>query len=1168
MAFTEEQVRAIEAQGRVIVSASAGSGKTTVMIKKIIDLVQLGVGVDEILAVTFTKKASMQMKEKLSKALIEAINAEDADEERRKRLKNQLAEVGNADISTIHSFCAKLLRRYFYAVGVDSSFRVIGSDDAEGTALKNEALDELLEDAYEKKEEKFSLLLSSYWRKKSDNALRKIFTETYETLRQRADYKEYLKGCSAYDENTFDNICKDLHSDFCEKCRYYAEEVRKEEMYFAGEDICGRERIGYSKAQYEIATLLYDWLMQMASAPDYFALASIPKPKLPQNRKDKKKVLETEQDWLAHNDWLWHIDRLGFLKDRVGKFVEDEIYELLSREEELQAFLRSGELADALATYLLIYDKKYEDLKKERGVLDYNDLEHKSLELLSKEEIANEVRQKYRYVFVDEYQDVNPVQEELVNRIGGDNLFLVGDVKQAIYGFRGSKSKFFVEKQTEFEKTGGKNLKMTYNFRSADEVLDAVNAQFSLSMTKRVCSVDYKDDSYMEKGGRYEKNSGRVRVHFVAEEEKEKQERGVYSVREKTEKGEISTSQLAKKIREIIERETRLEFYDADEGRMRLARYSDIAILSRKKKGKIAKTVASLSALGIPVTSASAVNICEYSEIKTLIDILSIIDNFEQDVPLASALLSPMGNLTADELVNIRLAYPSEHFFRVACQKYAEEEKDFTAHKLRAFYAYYEKVRSLSCLLSAGELLTRILTETRMESLLLSRKNGQACLKRIHRFLEESEVGESLCIHDFLDRLRDLDYKIEYNENGGEDSVKVLTMHSSKGLEYPIVILDDMSANFRTSDRDEVYVEEKYGLAPRSFDGKKMTKNATVLRRLHEVRTAESARGDELNLYYVAMTRAKYALHIIFESKSATTDFKYARSFAEFTDFSVWEKYFHTDPMFDIPTQEGEAMVFRPDSVLTQAIMRAFTWQYPYAGYENLPVKSSATGLIKAQEQSGFDEVAKVGYGRQELTVDEQYEQADEENQGQSADSKELGIAYHAFLENFDFSTLYDENGVPVSEDILYSLIQDTLQKMQKTQGERASLLDEERLKKILRNPVFYELRGSVLYKEQQFLASLPVKETYGKEGYGADNPLLDGEEMIFQGAIDLLAVGEEVRIIDYKYSAQNAEYLLRHYRPQLELYRLAVSKITGVAKEKIRCTIVNIRLGFQVDMQ
>ncbi len=1079
------------------------------------------------------------MKEKLCKALIETINAPDTSKEKRAELKKQLSEVPNADISTIHSFCSKLIRSHFFAAGVDNTFRVIGGDDAEGRALKNEALDELFEESYEQKDEEFSHLLSVYWRKKSDNALRKIFMTTYEELRSRADYKDYLNAC-AYTEETFQSVCEDLFTQLKEKCNYYFSLVEEELHYFEDTD---------SEAQVSLASELMEGLSEIIYAPDYFAACRAEKPTF-----TRKKVLKSDGE-----EKRLHIERLAFLKEKIVKIYEKELAPTQSKEEEKRSFLQSGKTAHALAKYLLLFDEKYAKRKAERSVLDYNDLEHKALELLNIESIAKEIKEKYRYVFVDEYQDVNPVQEEIVSKLSGENLFLVGDVKQSIYGFRGSKSKFFVEKQREFADGKGKNLAMKRNFRSSDKVLDAVNAQFSLAMTLQTCEVDYNADSRMERGGRYALNDGRVKIHFLGEEEKNKPKtRGVYSVKAETGKKEDTESLSAKLIRCIIEKERQSNFFDADKGEYRRVQYSDIAILSRKKQGQIAKTVAALASEGVPVTAAAAVNVCDYAEVKTLIDILQLIDNREQDVPLCSALLSSLGNLTADDLTTIRLAYKKETYFRNAVRKYAEEQKDALSEKLRAFFKYFEHIGSQARVLDAGELLTKILSETRMEANLLARENGVACLKRIHRFIEEAGATEALCVHAFLDRLRDLEYKIEYSENGGEDSVKVLTMHSSKGLEYPIVILDNLSEPFRGVDRDEVLVEEKYGLAPRCFDVEKMTKRSTLLRRLYEKKEEAGSIADELNLYYVALTRAKYGLHMIFEHPTVMPNVRYATSFAEFTDFNVWKEYIEEDSIFDLPKQERTALVFRPDETLVRSIMQAFLWEYPYAGHENLPVKSSATALLENGEITRL----RLGDEAEEESVEMQAE----ENGRATTTGLEAGLAYHAFLEEFDFSRLYTEDGTPIEKTHLKELIEETYEKVK--DKEALALLSSEKLEDILSNPVFYSLFGMRLYKEQQFLVSLPIKDTYAKRADVLENLSESEEEMIFQGAIDLLAVGEEeVRIIDYKYSKRGEKALLEHYRPQLELYRLAVAKVMKIPKEKIRCTIVNIYQGFEVDI-
>ena len=1161
MGFTPEQSAAIDAKGKVIVSASAGSGKTTVMIEKIIRQITEGVGVDEILAVTFTNKAAASMKEKLCKAIIEEINKPETTLQKRNALKEQLSLVPSADISTIHSYCAKIIRSHFYVADVDSAFRVIGGEDADGRALKNAALDELLEEGYQAQatDEAFAHLLAVYFRKKKDASLRKAILDCYKSLRDRADYREYLeKTALGYDEKVFDEVCVELFKMFFERCKYYYELVEDEYAYF-------RTIESVSEKQLALCKELMAWLEEGMNAKDYFdALAKSVQPKLTAKSSSKKDTPEKKE----------HVERLAFLRDRVVATFKEEFKNVQSREVELANFLMMGKTAAALAVYLLKFDKKYEERKNERGVLDYNDLEHKALALLKMPEIAEELRNKYRYVFVDEYQDVNPVQEEIIRCLAADNLFLVGDVKQSIYGFRGSQSKFFVQKQTELSNPDvGQSLYMKYNFRSTDAVLDAVNEQFSLAMTKRVCDVDYANDGRMERGGRYAMNSGKVQIHFVEKPAKgEAKKRGVYSVEESAKSKYKPRNATADKLIQII-REEMMGYIENGEDR-RPVRYSDIAILVRKSSPELIEQTAALAEAGIPVTTASAVNICEYSEVKALMDILSLIDNAEQDVPLCSALLSAMGNLTADDLVEIRLAkYPyidedgverwkkAGGSFRFACKKYAKEHDDALAKKLKAFFAYFADIRMQTCVMSAGEVLAKIIADTKMEAGLLSRKSGIACLKRIRRFLEEAASFDGYSVHDFLEHLRNLDYKIEYSENGGEDSVKILTMHASKGLEFPIVLLPNLNHPFRGGMTPDVYVEERYGLAPRTLDTKNMVQSPNLLRQLHETKEEKNALADELNLYYVALTRAERTLHLLFTEKVPVADVKYAKSFAEMTDFSVWEKYFVYAPDIDVEKLERQALVGKADEETVSKIIGAFEWQYTHSGYENLPVKSSPTQLLS--DAKHLSKQHFIEFGKEDET--------DETEEDIQAADRQLavaeGTAYHAFLEHFDFSLLVDEQGNPVEKALLEEGIEKTLALLCE-RGEQVEILCKDKLLEILSNPVFYSLQGTKLYKEQQFLVSLPVKDTYAKKE-GVDAALLtdEGEEMLFQGALDLLSVGERVQIIDYKYSSSNAETLKVRYKPQLDLYKLAVAKIMKIEPSAIRCSIVNIRKGFQVDM-
>lgn len=363
-------------------------------------------------------------------------------------------------------------------------------------------------------------------------------------------------------------------------------------------------------------------------------------------------------------------------------------------------------------------------------------------------------------------------------------------------------------------------------------------------------------------------------------------------------------------------------------------------------------------------------------------------------------------------------------------------------------------------------------------------------------------------------------------------------MHSSKGLEYPVVIVDNLNAPFKGADREECLLEERYGIAPRAFDSNKMLKRETLLRRLHEEKQTQASTLDELNLYYVALTRAKDKLHMVAKKRSAFADVKYAKSFADFTDFSVWENNVVCDDLLDLPKLMGAKVGFQPDEMRARRVMQAFSWEYGYKGYENFRAKSSATQLIGEIDLSEFSFEDPVEEGT----------------------SKEKGTAYHAFLEYLDFAALWTKNAD------LSALIDGTLKAME-TDGLDVSLLDKDRLEDILANPVFQSLQGSALYKEREFLVELPIRDTFAK--FKEEFAHLQGDEtLIFQGAIDLLAVkGNKAYIVDYKYSQLGADALKAKYTPQLALYRMATAKILGIPQENIRCAIVNILRGFQVDI-
>lgn len=1161
--FTTEQQAAIGATGKTIVSASAGSGKTTVMIEKMLGLIRSGVDVSEILAVTYTKKAAAQMKEKLRKKIMKSLGDTGLKKEEREWLKKQLLGVAGADVSTIHSFCSKLIKTHFYAADAGNNFSIISAEDAEGKVLQSRALDELFEEAYESKDPDFYKLLAVYYRKKKDENLREIITAAYNSLRSRDDYIAFLGKSEKMDEVVFDEVCRALHKEYLERLKAIEKTVIEAGEYFEAQKAMAdadyerqtSDRIAAGKKPLKrkekkgslpLVKEVTEYLLQAFEAKNLFAFCAL------------SPVFSKKESGAMAPDYEEQVERLAFAVSEIKKTVE-KCKKLGTREEELAAFLNAADISRALSKYLLKFDKAYEEQKRDRGVLDYNDLEHISLSLLGNEEIAEEMRKKYRFVFVDEYQDVNPVQEKLIRLISGENVFLVGDMKQAIYAFRGSKSVYFKNTWEEYKKNENCNaLQLPHNFRSRLPILKAVNDQFALSMTEEFCGIDYEKEGKMKESPSYETPAGCegfVEVHFLGKkgeskkQEEEETPRGIYSVLENAGKKAEKEDGSIKSVVRIVKEARGKEFYDSEEKRIRKAEYSDIAILTRWNFGRTSQLTAALAEEGVPVVSESPVNIFDFSEIQLLTDILRLIDNAEQDVPLCSALLSSMGGLTENELAKIRLAYPvlkGFAFFREACRAYAEKENDLVSAKLRKFFAYLKEVRRLAHLVPAGEVLVKILTETGLEARLLANFGGESCLRRIHRFLDEARGEESLSVHEFLERLKQLSYKITYTENGGEDSVRIMSMHASKGLEFPIVIVDDLNKHFHKIDTDPVMVEEEFGLAPKAHDSEKMVMRSTVLRGLFEARKLGERAKDELNLYYVALTRAKYGLHLIFDEKPKTVNFRYAASVAELTDFSVWQDLEKKEEFEEPAVEERQVIASEVDEALKEQMKRALSWKYAHSGCENLPVKSSATAIMK--QRKALDAESEMGTL---FAVDEAEKTGILE-----------GLAYHAFLERCSFAF--------AETDDLQGAIEGELEEMKNAgllSEEYLALLSVSKLQEILSLPVFSRLQGKTLYRERKFLAAIPACEVLSIQGEQVAEGEC-GEELVFQGAIDLMAEGDaEVEIIDYKYSRKSAQGLYEHYLPQLTLYKKAVSRILKIEESRIRCTIVNIFRGFEVNM-
>lgn len=1183
--FTPEQRRAVtETEGNMLVSASAGSGKTYVMIERLIGIVLDGKAkVSEILAVTFTEAAAAEMKQKLVSALRKRL----IDGGDNSAVRAALDEVPSASISTIHKFCADLLRSYFYEIGLDPAFKI--ADETAACEIQNAAADKTFSELYDAGDEDFLYLVRIFRSGRSDAELKKVIKKTAEFALSEKNPEEFLEKCgSSPTENEFEEIENELAAMLKERAAALlpsfenarevlrAAGVKKPDDYF--DEVAAR-------------------LKEIVAAPDLVRISAVcssgvrKAPSVPGDLEDEKKAFDD-------------------LKKKLGKLFEDGEALLDGGEESAKAvFLSTERTVKALSRLAILYKNKYDEMKADESLVDFSDLEHLAYKLLTTSENAlTSVRNKYKYAFCDEYQDVNAVQEAILNLVSPHGLFMVGDVKQCIYAFRGCNPDIFASKFAAFEvcekRVGsviavgkadaeiydnvGKAVALAENFRSADGVLKAVNNVFSATMTEKSSRINYAKNQ-MKSGGLYPENTGYAAMHvIVGEKEKRESPTGVYDlVKDAETEDEPDSFYEGLLVGELIEKELGEPIFDIKLGDTRPAEPKDIAVLLRNSKGFATDVIKTLSRLNVPVSSAAKDPVVDYPEIKLLIDILRLIDFYADDSPLIAVMKSSVGGFDEEELAAIRAFAPSSRSrsLPVSSSLVAPENdeekrktptflecveyyiKEGTDEKLREkiarFDEYFKKIRLLAEFCGAGEILVRIIKECSLDLEILTGRLGELRLERVNRFVAESEKGGvKLTVGEFLKKIENSGDEISVAEAGGSNSVTVMSMHSSKGLEFPVVIIAGLGRQFNASDeRDVLLLSKTRGFAPYCYDEQAMTKSTTLKRELVKNETRRATAREELRLLYVAMTRAQSKLHLVTSAELPAERNETTASLArKFTDyFSPCDMPVVIHDKADIKTfgRAGETrniLVGEARESLKEKISESVSFRYPFEADTVLPVKRAVTSISEEMSETkpvvfgvDGDDVYEDNYDDFYDDFYDDTESAGDSLSGDASDgnkkgkitvgkgkANERGTAYHKFLENLDFNAKSADN------ELIRQLSQGVLL------PEQAKLLDKNTLQKIVNSGIFVRLDGYKIYREQPFVAGFSAKDVGYEKAEG---------EILVQGIIDLLAVkGDEAIILDYKATGKSREEMLGKYKTQLEIYKKAVEK---VMKLKVKKTIL-----------
>lgn len=1112
--LTETQRRAVlHDGGNVLVSASAGSGKTFVMIERVIRLILEGkADADSILAVTYTRLAAEEMKEKLVKAVVAEINGGGDSE----RFRKTLSEIPTADISTFHSFCANLLRTYFYAANVDPLFAI--ADESEAKELQSKAIDRLFQSLYEKKDEDFLSLVRLFRRNRGDAALKEHVLSLYRFAVSEKDPEAFLNAENLCDYDRAVSLLNDVRALRLEALLAETTALRAES------DELGLTKLSdhLSLVETSLQTVL------QADTPRKRAIAASPLDRTPSVRSDDEAVLVLKE-------------RVKETKDRIKDLYAEMSLQVTERteEEDRARYASAEETSRRLCRLCTRFLESYAAVKAEEEKLDFADLEHFAFRLLSDhEEVRKTVSEKYDYIFADEYQDVNGVQEAILNLIARDNLFMVGDVKQSIYAFRGCNPDIFAVKFSDYlanANAGGTAISLDCNFRSSDGVLSAVNNVFSSVITADFGGVDYASNR-MLRGGLYPEGYGEATLHVLRKEKKEGASPvGVYDplLDLDAEEEDLAEGVL---IGKIIEEEIEKTFFDLKTGKERPVGYGDIAVLTRTSAGYTLSVVKQLMKLGIPVSSEAKNSVGDYPEIRILLSALRLVSYYADDVPLAAVLRSAIGKVTEEELAEIRRfseKSASRLSFRECVDLYAEKGEEPLKGKLVAFRRYFARIRLLAEFTGAGEILSRLLRETGLDVEIAAMPLGRLRTARVERFIAQaSPGGKRLSVDRFLESLEHSLSDVSLSEISGDDTVKVMSIHASKGLEFPVVIVSGLSKRFNFDDgKKEILTDRTLGVAVKYYDEKTMTVGDTVKRTLFGELTKLNVVREEARIFYVAMTRAQARLHLVttgdVRAEHNFLSLLYASSYSDFLslgDMPV-RTYGEGELVCERAAEPRKMQVGEGRPSLTERIAENLLFRYPYEKETELPVKRAVTAIVSDENRRASPTT--------DLWENEVFSPS-------SPFKKETGIACHAFLQHWDF----------IEKDVDKELIRQLSEGL--LSEEQAGLLDRKLLSTLVRCPLFDTLAGMKLYREHPFVVPLPAGEAV--EGSDSEEPVL------VQGIVDLLALSEDGKaiVVDYKYSSRTDENLLKTYRLQLDLYRKALIRATGAAD--VECYLLNLK--------
>lgn len=1126
--YTPQQQSVIDYRGgNMLVSASAGTGKTTVMIERIAALIADGADVSELAVVTFTNLAAAEMKKRLADKL--------AEDRQNKRTVEQLERIDNASISTLHSFCSELLRNWFYVVDIDPAFAIL--DDLTVSTLQKQALDDVFREYFKAGDQEFWRVYRIFSTHRSEENFKKTLFGLYGFARCLENFDAwYAERRQNFLEKSDGNpvigtILADIRqtTEYCEKqLRTLAERSTAEgltqfaEVFLRNADVLAScDKTDLQAAMFFVAKL---------------SPISLPK------RGDKDYGADNITEERVRGDFDEIRRELTTLKDKYGRLCRGLTLDVLWEETR-----KATQVTDKLVEILARFDAAYFALKKQRGGLDFNDLEHLTLQILNDADAAKQIRERYKYVFVDEYQDINPVQEGIIAKLSqGAQVFFVGDVKQSIYGFRGCEPTIFLQKYQSYKNDGqGKVEELNANFRSNNEILRFVNEVFCNVMTQDFGKVDYRNDAQLNGVKAPSLNVPSVQIDFVVKGEKEKREiTEIYDVTKDEEEQDFATqgNLIAQKVSGFVG----LPYVDKN-GRTKHVGYGDIVILMRSLKDKAVDIYNALVEHNIPVTASFKTAGYANKEVRDVITLLRVIDNPYCDVYAVGLCLSPMGGFNESQLAEIKIATQDKSHvpFCLRMKTFIERRPTSElANNVSALLRLLEELRFYSYGATVDELVLKILEKTNFHLYVQGLPNGALRLRKLYAFVDGLKgASYAQSVDKFLAYLDETENTRIDEGLVSTDAVRIMTMHASKGLEFPVVILAGLETRF-VVDHPSVERNADLGLAARYYDFSTMRVASTLGTTACGMFNRTKQQEEEMRLLYVAMTRAEFVLDIVgtvSKKQLESTLVKHptaANSHLDWILSSLKIKYGNflqakTTEQISTVQQKHHQSVAEQNLLCDQdtdadKLERALGWVYPYKAQTEMPSKIVSSALDK--------EYLDVDDTRADFVLED------------NSDRNFVGTAYHKVYQYVNYDA--DEDEIRHTIEFLVNNY--------KIDKEYADKLKVDTIYKTLNNADLRKLmvQGKV-YHELPFMLYVPYDEVAVDKRFS--------DQVMLQGVIDLLVLGKDsATVVDFKYTS-HSDLVRKNYQAQLASYRLAVRKICKI--DDVKCYVLSIDDNKLIDM-